>query len=271
MRICPDCQLLVDEAARFCDNCGYPLQSQDKLPPLPPQVNESARQPVGVSNAVAANLVAPGTCSACGYQNVPGEMFCQNCGVQLAPVPSVPPPPPRPVVVPAPEQPRQDVPHEPPAVAPAPPVKANQPAGVCLLCGYLNGPSDAFCQNCGAQLVPATAPFAAPTAPGKLIVREANVTIALPVGKSEILLGRSDPVRNIFPDVDLTPFGGEKAGVSRRHARLILQGFQLYLEDLNSTNFTFLNQQKLQSGQLYPVIPGDEIRVGLLAMDYLTI
>jgi pSer/pThr/pTyr-binding forkhead associated (FHA) protein len=155
---------------------------------------------------------------------------------------------------------------------PTPPAPANLTVGVCALCGYRNNPSDAFCQNCGAQLVPSTTPLqsqlkAAPEF-GKLMVRDSNAMIDLPAGKSEMILGRSDPVRNIFPDVDLTPYGGEKSGVSRRHARLMVQDAQVYIEDLNSTNFTFLNQQKLKPGQLYLVVPGDEIRVGLLVMDY---
>ena len=272
MRICPDCQLLVDEAARFCDNCGYPLQSQESASPLPQSVSDRVRQPVAMDDGAVADRALPGTCSACGYQNVLGEMFCQNCGVQLAPVPSAPPPP-KPVLASTPEPkatPGQDIAYR-PVDMPAPqPGQAHLPVGMCPLCSHTNGPSDAFCQNCGAQLVPATAPFAAPLAPGRLVIKEGNIIIPLPIGKSEILLGRSDPVRNIFPDVDLTPYGGEKAGVSRRHARLIMQEYQLYLEDLNSTNFTFLNQQKLQPGQLYPVIPGDEIRIGLLAIDYHT-
>ncbi len=273
MRICPDCQLLVDESARFCDNCGYPLQPQENAPSVSQPDGEGARRPDVIADGTVANNVLPGTCSACGYQNVPGEMFCQNCGVQLAPVPSTPPPPPRPVSGSASEQkikPGQDISYRPTDIPSLQPVQAHIPVGTCTLCGHINGPSDAFCQNCGAQLVPATAPFAAPMAPGKLIIKEGSVVVPLPIGKNEILLGRSDPVRNIFPDIDLTPYGGEKAGVSRRHARLVMQGFQMYLEDLNSTNFTFLNQQKLQPGQLYPVIPGDEIRVGLLAIDYRT-
>ncbi len=104
---------------------------------------------------------------------------------------------------------------------------------------------------------------------GKLVVEETEAEIVLPPGKTEILIGRSDPVRNIFPDVDLTLHGGELNGVSRMHARLARQGAEMTIEDLNSTNFTFLNRQKLEPGQRYPVQSGDEIRLGLLRMEYL--
>jgi pSer/pThr/pTyr-binding forkhead associated (FHA) protein len=104
---------------------------------------------------------------------------------------------------------------------------------------------------------------------GKLLILDTGVELLLTARKSELLIGRSDPARNIYPDVDLASSGGETLGVSRTHARLVSQGSQVYLEDLNSTNFTFLNKQRLQPGQRYPLKQGDEIRLGLLVMKYL--
>jgi pSer/pThr/pTyr-binding forkhead associated (FHA) protein len=86
--------------------------------------------------------------------------------------------------------------------------------------------------------------------------------------RKEWLVGRSDPVRGIFPEVDLSTYGGDQSGVSRRHARLISQKDQRFISDLNSTNFTFVNGEKLQPGQLYPLKNKDEIRFGLLVVDY---
>ncbi len=42
----------------------------------------------------------------------------------------------------------------------------------------------------------------------------------------------------------------------------------IYIEDLNSTNFTFLNRIRLQPGQAYPLKDGDEIRLGVLTLEY---
>jgi pSer/pThr/pTyr-binding forkhead associated (FHA) protein len=92
------------------------------------------------------------------------------------------------------------------------------------------------------------------------------VEIPLPSGQDEITIGRVDLVRNIFPDIDLTGYGGESSGVSRMHARLVLQDNLVNIEDLNSTNYTFVNKLRLQPGQPYHVSDGDEIRLGLLAM-----
>jgi pSer/pThr/pTyr-binding forkhead associated (FHA) protein len=69
----------------------------------------------------------------------------------------------------------------------------------------------------------------------------------------------------VYPDVDLTPHGGEQAGVSRRHARLIVEGGSYFVEDLDSTNFTFVNKQKLTAKTRQPVGDGDEIRFGRIA------
>ena len=65
----------------------------------------------------------------------------------------------------------------------------------------------------------------------------------------------------------MSAHGGNESGVSRRHARLVVQEGQRFLIDLNSTNFTFLNGEKLQPGRLYPLKPGDEIRFGLVNPD----
>jgi pSer/pThr/pTyr-binding forkhead associated (FHA) protein len=122
--------------------------------------------------------------------------------------------------------------------------------------------------------VPETGPISEPASgvlvqvKGRLIVRSSGADIPLPHGKAEATMGRSDPVRGIFPDVDLTRHGGESGGVSRLHARLIAEGTQMYIEDLNSTNYTFLNRQRLQAEQRYLLANGDEIRLGLLVLEY---
>lgn len=66
----------------------------------------------------------------------------------------------------------------------------------------------------------------------------------------------------IFPDVDLDTDDPE-AKVSRRHARITLNNGQYFLEDLGSTNGTFINRGKrLAPGQRQALCDGDEIIVG---------
>jgi hypothetical protein len=78
----------------------------------------------------------------------------------------------------------------------------------------------------------------------------------------EAQIGRWDADGGIFPDVDLDTDDPE-AKVSRRHARITLSNGQYFLEDLGSTNGTFVNRGKrLPPGQRQALCDGDEIIVG---------
>ena len=78
----------------------------------------------------------------------------------------------------------------------------------------------------------------------------------------EAQIGRWDADGGIFPDVDLDTDDPE-AKVSRRHARITLSNGQYFLEDLGSTNGTFINRGKrLAPGQRQALCDGDEIIVG---------
>src|SRR3989440_5931657 len=143
------------------------------------------------------------------HQETPdGSAFCDECGEPLtgaAPEPAAA----------APSQP-----------APAPTATDTQ---TCPSCGADNPAGEAFCSNCGVSLlgapaavneVPAAAPVpvpddqqepatAASTLQARLIVEGDNQEFDLS-GKDNIVIGREDAVSNIFPDVDLTPHGGEE-------------------------------------------------------------
>ncbi len=77
-------------------------------------------------------------------------------------------------------------------------------------------------------------------------------------------MGRADPVSNFFPDVDLSHYGALQHGVGRRHMRFFIKDNQVYIEDLDSTNGTFLNRQRLPPKTPQPVRDGDEIALGTL-------
>lgn len=84
--------------------------------------------------------------------------------------------------------------------------------------------------------------------------------------KAEIIIGREDPVSGIFPDIDLTPHGGDEGGVSRQHCKITVQGGQYLIEDLKSTNSTRVNRQRLEPGKTQALKDGDEIRAGRVAL-----
>ena len=103
----------------------------------------------------------------------------------------------------------------------------------------------------------------------RLIVEADNQEFDLG-NKDNITIGREDAVSNIYPDVDLTPHGGEEGGVSRLHARIFNENGQYMLEDENSTNFTFLNRQRLTPKTPTPLHDNDEIRLGRVLLRFKT-
>jgi pSer/pThr/pTyr-binding forkhead associated (FHA) protein len=111
-------------------------------------------------------------------------------------------------------------------------------------------------------------PTPAAAVQGRLVVESTNAALPFPPGKTEITVGREDPVSGVFPDIDLTDHGGDEGGVSRRHALIFVEGDQIMIEDLNSTNYTHVNQQRLTPKQPHPLNDGDEVRFGRVKLIY---
>lgn len=92
--------------------------------------------------------------------------------------------------------------------------------------------------------------------------REFEVLLVRP-----IRLGRIDPLKEVYPDIDLTADRALQHGVSRVHACVFRRGDFIAVEDLGSTNGTFLNGQRMA-----PYIPqrlkdGDQLRLGKLPVE----
>jgi pSer/pThr/pTyr-binding forkhead associated (FHA) protein len=104
----------------------------------------------------------------------------------------------------------------------------------------------------------ASAPTAPParergrdSGPTKLVVTEGPLRgTTLPLTSSAILVGRA-PSCTLVLDDDYS---------SSRHARLYPEGGQWFVEDLGSTNGTFLGQARVERPT--PVPPGAQVRVG---------
>jgi serine/threonine protein kinase len=127
-------------------------------------------------------------------------------------------------------------------------------------------------QGLGSPAQPAPPPSAttrlgtlSPTAGPHLVVTGTGATLHLP-HQGEVLIGRADPHVTPQPGVDLGPHGGSQAGVSRRHARLLYSPEGWLLEDLRSTNGTFLNNMPVLPGQPVRVCTGDIIRCSQLTL-----
>ncbi len=94
------------------------------------------------------------------------------------------------------------------------------------------------------------------------IERGNSVGTEFQLSGDESYLGRWDADNGIFPDVDLDSHDPE-AKVSRRHARIKFSDGQIVIEDLGSTNGTFVNRgRRLIPGNPHILSDGDEIIVG---------
>src|SRR5262252_773143 len=95
-----------------------------------------------------------------------------------------------------------------------------------------------------------------------IIERGISAGKKFPLSGPESNIGRWDADGGVFPDVDLDSDDPE-AKVSRRHARISLADGSYLIEDLGSTNGTFINRgRRLAPGDRHPLKDGDEIIVG---------
>lgn len=99
----------------------------------------------------------------------------------------------------------------------------------------------------------------------QIVVVDIGHRIRVPF-KSEILIGRQDPDNDSFPEVDLTPYGAAEKGVSRRHAKIVLNESELAIEDIGSVNGTFLNGYRIAPYQPMPLGSGDVLQLGTLVL-----
>jgi hypothetical protein len=83
---------------------------------------------------------------------------------------------------------------------------------------------------------------------------------------TRLVIGRVDPDSGERPDIDLTAYGAYKNGVSRRHASILVWNRGLFIVDEGSPNGTFLNEERLPSGEPHPLKFGDRIRIGRLVL-----
>ena len=87
----------------------------------------------------------------------------------------------------------------------------------------------------------------------------------------EVEIGRWDADGGIFPEVDLDADDPE-AKVSRRHARIIRRNNEFFIEDLGSTNGTFINRgRRLLPGDRQPLRDGDEVIVGKMFLRFYVV
>ncbi|MBN1562709.1 MAG: FHA domain-containing protein [Anaerolineae bacterium] len=81
-----------------------------------------------------------------------------------------------------------------------------------------------------------------------------------------LVIGRSDPDTGEEPDIDLSDFGAQKKGISRRHATIFWQNGALHIMDEGSANGTSLNGDKLEPHRPYMLRSGDMVGLATLTL-----
>ena len=144
----------------------------------------------------------------------------------------------------------------------------------CGFCGGRIAADDVFCAHCGARQplagVGSSAMLHAVRPTAKLVVAgTTELDASFILQKDSNLLGRTDPHSNIFPEIDLSRFDPETK-VSRRHARIWLEGETFLVEDLGSVNGTVINDSvRLAPRQPRVLDSGDKLRVGETTLHFL--
>jgi hypothetical protein len=167
---------------------------------------------------------------------------------------------------------------------------------VCPTCSYENSTEETVCIQCKRPL-PASAPKGVTKSlhgdeiatvqvadqPARLariehaaqLTRTHRDAIALFImgesepllvkGRGKTILGRHIPGERP-PTVDLTNYGAHLLGVSRQHALVSFINKRYTIEDLASTNGTWLNENKLTPFKAYVLRNGDQVRLGQLTV-----
>ncbi len=150
----------------------------------------------------------------------------------------------------------------------------------CGFCGQRIVATDMFCAFCGAKQPIAQhgvhAEIYSQAAWTAKLVIEGTSELAAPafsLQKDDNLLGRRDPMSNIFPEVDLSKYDPQTK-ISRRHARIWRDGNNFLVEDLGSSNGTVLSRSAAESFRLPPKQPqvlsaGDRLRLGDATLHFI--
>ena len=176
-------------------------------------------------------------CPACQTANLDTSRFCDECGSKLVGQPAV----------------------EPPAYVPPPSASSvARPVSVTSI----GVPPIAFEPEQPTPLSMHNRPNSG-LAHASLTIERGDIPgTEFRLVNDESTIGRWDADNGIFPDVDLDAHDSD-AKVSRRHARIVRNNGSYFIEDLGSTNGTYVNRgRRLLPGNAQLLNDGDEVIVG---------
>lgn len=98
-----------------------------------------------------------------------------------------------------------------------------------------------------------------------LFLLEADVKLPL-VEREEFTLGRVTEGQPLIPEIDLSPYGAYEQGVSRLHAVISIHEGGVTITDLGSANGTWLNGVRITPHTPQPLKHGDFVTLGKLKL-----
>ena len=226
MIVCPNCNHQNPDGARACEACYTPLPVTASCP-----------------NCGAAVQTDAAFCGQCGFSQGLSNL-AQEGEAAITASAAIPP-----TLVSQPE----------PKVTPAPtaapePIFAGTPA-----------PNLATSNEISQTVSPAGPPAAGAAKTQlqqqsvKLFHVQTNTPIELPANLSVIHLGKPNDL--VPPDVDVSGFPHSEV-VSRLHADIRVEGDAYYIEDVGSSNGTYINNIPLPRGNRHRLRSGDRISLG---------
>lgn len=174
-------------------------------------------------------------CPACHEQNDPRSVECAFCGTDLMGVPIIDS-----ETISSPEE---HVPESAPA--------ENAYIRICY-CGEINPSQARKCKRCGediSDIVPSLREEPV-NAHYQLATLDGSFVYQVPCGS--MIIGREHGMRECLED---------KSFVSRIHAKLTCEDGLLFVENLSSTNYTYINNTRIGHGKIQ-LHEGDEIGLG---------
>ncbi|USR93068.1 FHA domain-containing protein [Phormidium yuhuli AB48] len=139
---------------------------------------------------------------------------------------------------------------------------------VCPHCDHVNPTGTLECGSCHTPLavdattltLPGVDSATVSQAPiAQLLHQQSQRQIALPRQFTRFRLGKANP--RIPPDLDVSGFANAQI-VSRVHAEIQQEGQTYYVEDLGSSNGTYINHMLLPQGKRHLLQGGDRIALG---------
>lgn len=275
---CPGCGATVQADASFCGQCGYNLRSAPSgveptiAPDTPVEVTPLGDPPTANLNPVEASSLPPTAVA------MPQGLETPSPSTEGSPPPTIPS---------EPVSGEQEIVTPPPAVTP-PPVNVAEPAPASeeeeeasffeALPDLTIEPETATEAEAAPEPlpeaapepepVPAPAPPAATPSPSRTQLQQvsarlthvkSDTQIELPQNLSVIHIGKAND--RVPPDIEVSGFENSEV-VSRIHADIRVEGDAYYIEDVGSSNGTYVNGMSLLPGNRHRLRPGDRISMG---------